>query len=194
MCDWGESFSKEAVSSAGEKCHADNAWHSDSLLYRLNRSWIMAPDPAFHVGFNPCHGDGYTRGTQGKTGELQQAEDVVDYVNLCLARLYRTSKQLRSAEETLTSFIERKVSLGEGDDLAIEKAYYNRACYKCLRWASLFTLSDRDRLTEGILIEGIKRDIDKAIALNEKNKEYAKADHDFDAIKNEAWFKSLVGA
>ena len=56
-----------------------------------------------------------------------------EFVNLRLARLYRKSKLLLRAEEVLTTFIEQKESKSQGNDLAAEKAYYNRACYQALR-------------------------------------------------------------
>jgi hypothetical protein len=110
-----------------------------------------------------------------------------EYVNLRLARLYRVSNQLRSAEAALTLFIERKEKSDKPGDPAIEKAYFNRACYRSLRWA---TASQDER---SLLSEGIRQDLGKAIGLDEQNKKYAQGDDDFQAVKAETWFRNLVG-
>ncbi len=110
-----------------------------------------------------------------------------EFVNLRLARLYRILKQLPSAERALTSFIERKKSSGEGDDLVIEKAYYNRACYRSLQWAATTEQKEKDRIAAGI-----EEDLREAIGLSQENKQIANGDSDFEAVKNEPWFQRLV--
>jgi len=121
--------------------------------------------------------------------ELRQGNYGTDeFVNLRLARLYRASKQLPSAERAITSFIERKQRSGEGDDRVIEKAYYNRACYRSLQWAATTAgQKERDRFAAGI-----EADLREAISLSQENKEIAKGDSDFDAVKNEPWFQQLI--
>lgn len=109
-----------------------------------------------------------------------------EFVNLRLARLYRSTNQLRRAEEVLTSFIARKEALGQRDDLAVEKAFFNRACYQSLRWVN----SDSEKRKS--LKVGIQSDLDRAIALNDQNKKDAQDDSDFDSVKAEEWFQALT--
>jgi len=109
-----------------------------------------------------------------------------EFVNLRLARLYRAAKQLSSAERAITTFIERKQRSGEGDDPVMEKAYYNRACYRSLQWAAT------DQKEKERIAAGIEEDLREAIGLSYENKEIAKGDSDFDAVKNEPWFQRLV--
>ena len=69
----------------------------------------------------------------------------------------------------------------------IEKAYYNRACYRSLQWAATTEQKEKDRIAAGI-----EEDLREAIGLSQENKQIANGDSDFEAVKNEPWFQRLV--
>jgi hypothetical protein len=107
-------------------------------------------------------------------------------VNQLIGRLYKALRRFRNAEEAMTSLIERKERLGERDDEAMVDAYFDRAGYQSLRWAT----ANADEQT--VLRAGIQRDLGRAISLDDRCRAHAQTDKDFDSIAEETWFKDLL--
>ncbi|HKP47513.1 MAG TPA: hypothetical protein VJT50_13015 [Pyrinomonadaceae bacterium] len=119
--------------------------------------------------------------------ELRSGKHATDrYVNLLLGRLYKTLRRFENAEETMTSFIQRKEQAGEGDDSSIADAYYNRACYQSLRW------NQATSAQKTALQSGIERDLTRTFRLDQTYRRDAANDDDFAAVKGEAWFATLT--
>lgn len=110
------------------------------------------------------------------------------FVNLLLGRLHKALGSFENAEGAMTSFIDRKVRLGEVDDTAIGDAYYNRACYRSLRWASATSTE------KSVLQTGIEQDLGKIFSVDQSYKSGIQSDPDFQYIKDQEWFKNLVRA
>jgi hypothetical protein len=120
--------------------------------------------------------------------ELRSGPHATDrFVNLLLGRLYKALNRFQNAEEAMTSFIDRKEKLGEGDDSAIADAIYNRACYQSLRWATATSLEQ-----SGLKI-GIERDLRRIFGLDDTYRRDIQTDEDFDNVKDQDWFSSLKG-
>jgi hypothetical protein len=109
------------------------------------------------------------------------------YVNMLLGRLFKALNRFQNAEEAMTSFIGRKEASGEGDDAVTGDAYYNRACYQSLRWTGAKPEEQKK------LSLGIQRDLDRIFRLSENYRADVRVDDDFRAVKQEQWFKDLVG-
>lgn len=107
-------------------------------------------------------------------------------VNQQLARLYKAVGNLRSAEEVMTSLIERKQQLSQWDDETIVDAYYDRACYRALRWPKA-NAKEKDEL-----IKGVTGDLSRAFSLDADCKVLARSEPWLRAVANEDWFKELV--
>jgi hypothetical protein len=119
--------------------------------------------------------------------ELRSGQYSTDrVVNQQLARLYKALGRYRSAEEVMTSLIERKEHLGERDDATIVDAYYDRACYQSLRWA----IANSEE--KPVLVAGIKRDLSRAFSLDETLRAYAQKDKWLQSVASDDWFKDLV--
>lgn len=120
--------------------------------------------------------------------ELRNGRYATDFiVNQQLSRLYVALKRFKNAEDVMSAFIKRKRELGERYDEAVVDAYYDRACYQSLRWAS--PNEDQARLAAGI-----RRDLLRAFSLNDNLRDYAKADLEFKNVCEERWFRDLVSA
>jgi hypothetical protein len=62
-------------------------------------------------------------------------------------------------------------------DPAYERAYYNRACYKAL---------------SGAAVSDVVADLERAIKLFDSNRLFAESDADFDSVKSDPAFMSIV--
>jgi hypothetical protein len=109
-------------------------------------------------------------------------------INLALGRLERQQGRADRAVRILTDFIAQKEQRGLLD-VDLGDAYYNRSCYHLEISAHLA----HERAQETAK-ESAYADLERSIELNANNKIDARLDPDFDVIRNEERFKSLVAA
>lgn len=106
-------------------------------------------------------------------------------VILC-GRIYRRLKQYENAIAVLTAYVDNKNNKIDDNYADI---LYNRSCYGVLLFSEL---EKKDRLlAEKTLKEGVS-DLRESIKIRPLNKEDAKNDPDFDAIRNKEEFKEII--
>lgn len=106
-------------------------------------------------------------------------------LNQQIAHLYVALERYRDAEQVMTTFIERKRGQGESHDKAITDAFYDRACWRALQWAS----ADSEKQIK--LKKGIRLDLARAFRLDNTLQEEARKDRQFKDLETEDWFKAL---
>jgi tetratricopeptide (TPR) repeat protein len=107
-------------------------------------------------------------------------------LNLYTARLHRLQGNLDTAIEQLNGFITSKQQHSERDqDLA--DAYYNRACYRIQ-----LVSSTTEELSRNALKEEAYKDLEESLKIAPVNAVNARADEDFDPIRQEPRFRELV--
>ena len=92
-----------------------------------------------------------------------------------------------TAIEVLSKFIEEKTRIGQGQDKDTAAAYYNRACYKLLRMQQM----QGDEAAK--IKDSAYEDLDRAIKQDPDTKIDARADDDFQVIRQEERFNLLTG-
>jgi 3-methyladenine DNA glycosylase/8-oxoguanine DNA glycosylase len=105
-------------------------------------------------------------------------------LNQQLARLHVGLDRSKDAEQVMSEFIRRMKRAGKEDDTTVVDAYYDRACYRSLRWSN----TDQNKA----LTEGIKNDLSHAFSLDESLREYAEKDKELQKVAGEDWFKQLI--
>jgi hypothetical protein len=73
---------------------------------------------------------------------------------------------------------------GKSDETSVADAYYDRACYRSLRWSGV----DQNQA----LTAGIKDDLSQAFNLNDSLREYAEKDKELQSVAAQDWFKQLI--
>lgn len=105
-------------------------------------------------------------------------------LNQQLARLHVARGRHRAAELVMTEFIRRMKRSGKRNDTTVVDAYYDRACYRSLRWSAT------DENTA--LTEGIKNDLSYAFNRDDSLRAYAEKDNELENVAGQSWFKQLL--
>lgn len=111
-------------------------------------------------------------------------------LTITLGRLLRKMDQLEMAISYLNQFLEEKTKAGERDkDFA--DILYNRACYKSLIAKYLKDKPGKIDLQQKMTKQAID-DLRLSIEISEQNRDDARSDSDFDFIRQEADFVTLM--
>ena len=119
---------------------------------------------------------------------LSKQEPTKRKLHIMLGRLYRKLGSYDEAIGALSRFIEAKTAAGQGSDEHTAAALYNRACYR-----SQESTHKEGREAYELREEAVE-DLRKAVTLSPQTATEAKTDDDFDPLKGDEAFRTLVAA
>ena len=120
--------------------------------------------------------------------DLSKEEPTKRKLHIMLGRLYRRLGSYDEAIGVLSRFIEAKEAAGQGSDEHTADAFYNRACCRSVK-----SKQEEGREADELKKEAVD-DLGKSVALSPQNATEAKTDNDFDALREDETFRTLVAA
>lgn len=109
-------------------------------------------------------------------------------LHIVLGRLYKWQQNYDEATKVLSEFIDAKRAAGDGADLHVADALFNRACYKSLK-----SQGREGAEAEALRADALK-DLAASIAINPSNRATASGDPDLLPLHNVKGFGSITGS